>query len=239
MDPEQAETVYARIKRAIVCVDIPADYRLTAGEVVAKYGTDESSARQALEQLDREGLLEHEPDSGYRVTPVTLDDARELCAVRVLLEGEAASRAATRLEDVERLQDLEDLCQASYDPDNPQSIREFLRLNTRFHTTVAELGGNARLARMLAQVLEELERLFHIGLASTSRVDEVVHEHRDLVDAIVAGDANAAADIARSQAYAAQKMVVEALLTTEPSQRGTQRSLRVVSNHTRASNHGG
>ncbi len=211
----RTDDAYTQIKERIIDLRMAPGSSFSESGLAADIGIGKTPIREALVRLELEGLVEVIPRSGYRVSPVTLKDARDLLNLRALLEAEAARLAAGHAEDGESLRVLEELCQASYDPRDSVSIRRFLRANTEFHATIASVGGNRRLARTLRQVLEQLERLFHLGLALSSREDEVVHEHQDLVEAILRGDPGEAARIALAQCRTAQQMVVQALLSSE------------------------
>lgn len=145
---------------------------------------------------------------------MTLKDARDLLAVRTLLETEAAGLAAARIGDGRQLQALNELCRITYDPRDRSSIARFLEANTKFHATVAEAGGNERLADMLRTILDQLERLFHLGLALTTTSEEMVHEHQDLVRAIMSGNVAEARAVAEAQTRASQLMVLDGLLSS-------------------------
>ena len=129
---------------------------------------------------------------------------QDIFALRLLLETEGARLAAGRV-DGERLRRLDEICGAGYDPGNPESAAEFLRVNTEFHVTIAQASGNDRLASIVAQLLRDMERIFHV---------EMAHEHRDLVAALVAGDGEAAKRIDAEQIEASRKMVMDGLLSS-------------------------
>jgi DNA-binding GntR family transcriptional regulator len=205
---------YEHIKRRIIRLEILPGAAFTEAQVAAELGLSKTPVREALAQLRRERLVEIDFRSGCRAAPVTLKDTMELTAFRGLLEGEAASLAASRLADIAHLRALEKLCQSSYHEMDPASVDEFLERNTEFHCTVAHAGGNERLASVLEEVLHQLERLFRIGLLYTSRAIEIVHEHEDLLAAIKAGDAEGARAVAISQARASQKMILDGLLSS-------------------------
>jgi DNA-binding GntR family transcriptional regulator len=205
---------YRVIKRRLITLDIPAGALVTEAQLARDLQLSKTPVRDALTRLQSEGLVEVVGRHGYRAAPVTLKGTRDLMALRTLLEAEAAALAATQILDGGHLQTLNELCRVSYDPGDRASITRFLEANTVFHATVARAGGNARLADVLERVLDEAERLFHLGLSLTSRADEIVHEHQDLVKAIMSGDARLAREIAESQSRAAQAMVLDALLAS-------------------------
>jgi len=205
---------YQVLKRRLITLEIPAGGFFTEPQLARELALSKTPVREALARLQSEGLVEVAGRSGYRASPVTLKDTRDLMALRILLEGEAAALAATRIVDAGYLQTLNELCRVSYDPKDRASITNFLAANTRFHATVARAGGNDRLADVLERVLDQSERLFHLGLSLTSRAEEIVHEHQDLMKAIMSGDAKSAREIAVSQSRAAQAMVLDALLSS-------------------------
>jgi DNA-binding GntR family transcriptional regulator len=210
----RTETAYDQIRRRIIRLEIPPGGGFTEAQIAADLGLSKTPVREALAQLRRERLVQIDARSGCRAAPVTLKDTIDLAVFRGLLEGEAASLAAGRLTDMTQLQALERLCQASYRPDDPASIDDFLERNTSFHCTIARAGGNDRLAAALEDALQQMERLFRIGLMYSSRADEIIHEHTDLLDAIKSGDADAARSVALAQSRAAQKMIVDGMLSS-------------------------
>ena len=211
----RSHDAYIEIKGRILDLRMPPGSEFTEGELVADLGLSKTPIREALARLRQENLVQAIPRSGYRVSPVTVKDARDLMGLRLLLEGEAASLAATSGTDLARLKELQGLCDTSYDPGDRDSIVNFLAANHDLHVAIARLSGNRHLAEMLEQVLEQLQRVMHLGLTLTSRADEIVHEHRDLVDAILSGDGEQAREAAAVQARRAQQMVITALLSSD------------------------
>jgi DNA-binding GntR family transcriptional regulator len=66
---------------------------------------------------------------------------------------------------------------------------------------------------MMRDLLEQMERLFHVGLLLTDRNNEMHHERRELIEALKAGDADDAEAVAAAQIATSKTMVVNALLT--------------------------
>jgi DNA-binding GntR family transcriptional regulator len=213
--PTRTHEAYTALKRRIIDLTLPPGASFSEGELAMELGFSKTPVREALARLRQERLVEAVARSGYRVTPVTVKGAHDLFQLRALLEGEAAAIAADRGGEIDTLLELDDLCRASYDPDDQSSISAFLEANTRFHVTVAMIGGNDALAMMLQQVLEQLERLFHLGLALNSRGHEMVHEHQELLAAVKSGDPEAARRAATVQTGSSQLMVLNALLSSD------------------------
>jgi DNA-binding GntR family transcriptional regulator len=208
------EAAYQAIKRRIINLDMPPGMPFTEGQLAAELSLSKTPVRDALGWLQREGLVELPARCRYRVAPVTLNDVRDWFSLRILLEGEAA-RLAAQGTDAGQLQALVELSKIGYDPRDPASITQFLSANTRFHAIIARAGGNKRLAAALEQVLDHMERLYYLGLALTSRSDEIVREHQDLVRAIMRGDEELARKVVVAHTHASQIMVIDSLLSNK------------------------
>lgn len=209
--PRLTDTAYQALKRDILeCVVVPGA-EVTERQLGLRYGMGKAPLREALVRLAHEGLVQSIPRSGYRVTPVTIQDVQDIFGLRLLLEPAAARQAAGRI-DGQLLRQLNESCVAGYTPGDRASESAFLRANREFHVAIANASGNRRLARVLEQVLEGTERLFHMGLAVRDRTEEMKHEHEVLVSALLRGDADAAARATVDQVNAARTMVMDGIL---------------------------
>jgi len=190
--------------------------RLAPGETLSEAATADrlrlgkAPIRAALARLAEEGLVQAVPRRGWVVSLVTVRDIHEVFDLRLLLEPEAARRAAGRI-DTTALGRLDAVCAAGYRPGDPDSALGFLDANRAFHVAVAELSGNARLARQIGRLLDESTRMLVLGLSRRDRSGEMAHEHRALTEALAAGDPVAAAAIMQEQVAASRAMVLAAL----------------------------
>ncbi len=214
-DPPQplSEIAYSAIQRDIIRCRLAPGAEFTENVLAARYRIGKTPVRQALARLSLEGMVRILPRRGYLVAPISIKDVQDIFALRMLLETEVARLAAGRV-DEKRLRRLDEICSAGYDPADPDSAADFLRVNTEFHVTIAQATGNDRLARVVSELLREMERIFHVGLRIRNRSEEMAHEHRDLVDALVAGDGEAARQIEADQIRASQRMVMDGLLAS-------------------------
>lgn len=213
--PTRSAEAYAVLRQRILTLQLGPGQVFSESDACAWLGLSKAPVRDALANLRREGLVLSAPRSGYSVAPMTVKDARELFTLRTLLESEAAALAAGRGGDLDSLRELDALCRLQYDPEDPASVHRFLVVNSDFHLAVAELGGNLRLVEQLRRVIDQLERYMHLGLRLAHRGEEIVHEHRDLMAAIAAGDVARARALAAQQAHDSHRMVLDGLLSSD------------------------
>jgi DNA-binding GntR family transcriptional regulator len=202
-----ADEAYARIRRRIVGCDLAPGEQVTEGQLVETHGIGKTPVREALQRLAQEGLVQPIRRHGYRVAPITLRDVRDLFGLRLIIEPAAAELAVGRL-DVDHLRDI----QARYAACLLVDPTGAFPLNTAFHLASAQHSGNARLARTMAQLLSDSERLYNLGFRFRSPEFQFAHWHEELIEAFASGDPRRARDCAAAQVVDAQRMVVEALL---------------------------
>jgi DNA-binding GntR family transcriptional regulator len=213
-----SEYAYSIIRKRLVTLAIPPGEPFSEGQLATELQISKTPVREALSRLQHEGLVEVEPRTGYRATPVTVGSAKDLLSLRILLEGEAAALAATRLRDgttdpalVDMIADLSKL---TYDPDDRASIWHYLETNTQFHVGIAQIGGNQYLTDALVRVFILCERLLHAGMALTTRQRDVLHDHEEIFMGVTSGDPDRARAIAVRQAEIGRNLIVDALLSS-------------------------
>jgi DNA-binding GntR family transcriptional regulator len=216
--PSRTHEAYLEIKRRILQLDLLPGATFSEGDLATEMGLSRTLVREALGWLRQDGFVVVVARSGYTVKAVTLKDARDLFHVRSLLEGSSAALAAERAVDVDVLVELERGCPSTYDRDEPLSIVALLDSNTELHLELARLGGNAVLASMLEHVLERLQRMFHLALVNAPRATEMVHDHHELFSAVRERDPERALAVASAHAMTSERMVIEALLSSDAVQ---------------------
>lgn len=208
-----SDAAYVEVRTDILRCVLEPGRQLTEQELAERYGYGKAPIRTALTRLRHERLVESTPRRGWAVAPITLRDVRELFQIRLILEPPAARLAAGRLDEA-HLHEFETAVQRGYSPGDPASQASFLEANRRFHLTVAEASGNHRLADVINQVLEEVGRVLHLGLAMDDYGDRFQHEHQDLIQALVAGDGDAAEQLTHDAIRGGEEMALEAVLNT-------------------------
>ena len=211
--PLLTDRAYERIRHEIITCAIAPGTEISEPQLCAPFDLGKAPVRMALIRLAHDGLVRAFPRRGYMVMPVTVKDIHDIFELRLMLEPAAARMAAGKV-DTQRLRTLDDVCRAGYQSDDARSITRFLDANNAFRVAIAQATGNARLAAMIAQLLDQMTRLLHLGLGLRNRSHEMQRENRALLKALAQGDGETAERISREQLESSRNMVLSAILTS-------------------------
>ena len=207
-----ADAAYELIKRDIVHCELQPGSQVTEEQLGERYEVGRAGVRAALKRLYQEKLVTLQR-RGYFIAPITIKHVHDVFQLRSMLEPTAARHAAGRI-DRELIQRLDELCQAHYKPGDPRSAESFLSLNTEFHLAIAGATGNELLRDTLASLFDKVERVHHLGHITHDRNEEAHQEHRELVEALSAGDGDAAERFMTTQIEAARAFVIDAMVSS-------------------------
>lgn len=208
-----ADAAYELIKRDIVRCELEPGRQVTEEQLAKRYGVGRAAVRAALKRLFQEQLIQNVTLHRYVIAPITLKHVNELFELRLLLEPAAASRAAGRIDDA-MLRTLQELGGARYCVGDHASAADFLGANTEFHARIAELSGNALLASTIRDLLDKVERVHHMSHLLHDRNEEAFHEHQELLEVLVAGDGERAAQVMADQIQAAKRFILDAMISS-------------------------
>jgi DNA-binding GntR family transcriptional regulator len=164
--------------------------------------------------LQAEGLVDAIPNRGAMVRVHTPEDLEDLYALRALLEGYAARRAGARITD-EQLDALRESCDRFDELDSERELRELVRENMVFHSTILDIAGSSRLAAMVRRVIELplVYRSYIWYSPDQKRISG--HYHRQIVNALSVRDPERAELIMKEHVFEARDLLV-ARLRTDP-----------------------
>ena len=178
------ERIVERLRDAILTGDLPAKTRLREPDLAQRLAVSRTPLREAIRQLEAEGLVSTVPRGGAFVTTVTPQDLEETYAIRAVLEGLAARQAAGRV-DPEQAAGLRALLDEL--GQKTANYRVYHEAAGRFHEAIFDLAGNKRLQAMYEALTRQVERLRKVSLAVGKRPDTSLREHRRIADAILRG----------------------------------------------------
>jgi DNA-binding GntR family transcriptional regulator len=203
---------YQLIKEDIVNCTLGPGQFIAQINLAGKYKVGLTPVREALRQLVTEGFVQPVPRLGYIVSPVTARDVEEIFEMRLILETSSVRLAATRGAEME-LRNLVEAANFSYTYKDRQSYSSFLEKNKEFHLGIASIAKNFRLVQQISKIMDELARVFHMGLDIRDSAEEMREDHIVLAESLLQRDANLAERLVRSEILLSRERVVEALKT--------------------------
>ncbi|MNK90484.1 putative HTH-type transcriptional regulator YdfH [compost metagenome] len=178
--------------------------RLVENTLSQELGVSRIPVREALRALAAEGLVKIEPRRGASVARLSPNIAREMVEVRATLEGLNAKLAAQR-RDPALILEIEKVLKEGNDAVNSGQTERFVELNSRFHELLGNIAANSVLQDMMRSLRERTGLLFAPANLSRARVNW--DEHAQILQAVIAGDADLAALLATRHVFSAAKAV--------------------------------
>ena len=209
------DEVYERIRTEIVSCILRHGSQVQEGELAERYGVSKSPIRDALLRLQEQDLIEVLPRKGYRVKPVSITEVREMYEMRQLLERSCVAR----LVEYGSESDLRSLDIYRHMPANID-LESWVSHNRQFHTALANLCGNSRLARVTRETIAQFDRLIfaqfdrsiqanaNAGQYEIAILQSFVDEHAQIIDAIQRRDKRQAVALIRAHVRSSQDMLL-------------------------------
>ena len=194
--------VVDELRQSIVSGRLVPGTRLIERELVAHLGVSRTVVREALRQLESEGLISLDDGRGPAVRALTLAEAQELYGIRAVLEGLAARLCAERADarHLKRLQQTVQDTAAAYAAGNPDAI---IRAKNLLYEALLDGAGNSTLSAMLASLHGRISRWRAMGLShpgrSPRRSAQSVSALRRVVAAIEKRDGDRAEALMRAE----------------------------------------
>jgi GntR family transcriptional regulator, rspAB operon transcriptional repressor len=136
--------VYEYVREKIFSGEISPGQRLIEAKVAKEIGTSRTPVREALHNLQKDGLIESIPRVGYRVRPISKEEVIQICKIREALEIIAANWAMERSHSTL----VEELTRNILDSEEKIAmgdVHSFADLDAQFHETIARLSGSSHI----------------------------------------------------------------------------------------------
>jgi DNA-binding GntR family transcriptional regulator len=194
LDIPLGELAKRRIISGIQSGEFLPNHRIPEREICEALDISRTPVREAIRQLQTEGILVVKPLLGVVVVKLSVQQITEVYAIRNILEGFACNQAARFASDSEVIimENILELAEQKTD-----DISAFEHLGKKFHKTIYGAARN----QYVLQVLETLEVTFSLLPGSTyqveGRIQQAIADHRGLLEAIKIHDGEAAEQLAR------------------------------------------
>ena len=185
------ESVFFALEEEILSGKLKRGETLTEISLSQRLGVSRTPIRGALSRLGDEGLVEIHPNRGAVVVGIGDEELQDIYKIRIRLEGLASAEAAVRISesDLARLRHSVELSEFYIAKRDAEHLKE---LDSEFHSIIYEASGNRLLCKTLSELHRNIQFYRKRSLALGDRLEKSVGEHREILDAIERGDAEAA-----------------------------------------------
>lgn len=203
--PAEAAPIERRSARTVVLerltawierVELEPGEPINDGELAQQLGVSRTPVREALQILEQRGLVEMQPGKLTRITDTTPADVARVYAPLGTLEGLAAELGTPHAtaDDVEEMRAHNERLLAAVEADDPSGAGDADR---NFHHVLVRLADNPYVANALTTLLSHTRRLEALYFRDKKPGRESYRDHKQIIAAVAAGDAAAAAEKTR------------------------------------------
>ena len=207
--------VFQSIREDILSGRYEQNPELKEAAIGAELGVSRTPVREALRQLELEGLVTIIPNRGAYVNMITAKDVQDIYVIRSMLEGLCA-RWATQSITAEQLDSMEEtLCLSEYHT-SKKNYEKLYELDSLFHEQLYEAGGSRILNHILSDFHDYVKMVRKATISTSSRSVTSTEEHRAIFEAIKEKDPDKAEALAKEhvkhtiesiQAYGLEKIL--------------------------------
>ncbi len=206
--PRSTPAMVAEVLReAILRGILVGGQQLRQEEIARQLGISHIPVREALRQLEAEGLVRLRPYRGFEVCELSPEEVQELYEIRIPLECQALRLAIPHItrEDLRRAEEILDAIDAEDDP------LVWSRLNTEFHTVLYAPSRRQRLLGLIRTLRTNVDRYLRLYISVMQRKKHSQREHREILRAVRRGDVSAAVSALEEHLGIACRLLVDYL----------------------------
>lgn len=214
--PTMAVAIANNLRDRILRFDIPQGSQLRQDSLASEFGASRIPVREALLQLEGEGLVEQQAHKGYKVTKLSVKEMEELFDLREIIETDLLARAIPRMtdEDIGNAREVER--QFDETLSKGTEVATWGSLNWELHSTLYWPAQRDRTMRFLHNLHRSTDRYLRIQLnMNEMHIQRAQNEHRQLVDLCASGDTDAACQLLSQHLVGARDDLMRLLDNTD------------------------
>lgn len=154
-------------------------------------GVSRTPIREAIRQLELEGLVQSIPNKGVFVQGVSAQDIEDIYTIRMMIEGLAARWATEKMTD-EELVELKEALELEEFYTTKNDIQHLLQFDSRFHEIIFRASKSKPLMHTLSTFHHYVQRARNVSFSDPERARKVLEEHRAILQALMERDAEKA-----------------------------------------------
>lgn len=205
----KTEKVYRILREDIVERRLLPGQRLVERELIEKLGVSKTPVREALARLKKDGFVEGNSRQSASVIRISRKDVAEIYNLREVLEGLAATCVADKITP-EKAEELLSNIRLSENCVRENNLKEYTRLDLKFHNLVEIISENKRLYEMMQYLRYQVKVLMTTSITLPGRGVKVsLSEHKKIVEAIINQNPNLAGRMAKKHVRKTSKAVLD------------------------------
>ncbi len=192
--------VFQSMKENIINGVYKEGEELRENTIAKELGVSRTPVREALRQLELEGLVRITPNKGACVTGITGKDVKDIYAVRSMLEGLCARWATEHITDaqLEELEEIILLSEFHVNRDKKEPTQAVTELDGKFHEVLYEASNSRILKHVLSDFHKYVRMARKASVAKQERAEKSIEEHKLILQAIKDKDADLAESLANA-----------------------------------------
>ena len=190
------DVVFNTLRQGILTGELKPGERLMEIHLANKLGVSRTPIREAIRKLELEGLVTMIPRRGAEVAQITEKSLRDVLEVRRALDALSVELACDRIND-EELAALGKACESFEKAVSTGDPKKIAQADVEFHNIIVKAAGNTRLVQLINNLSEQMYRYRFEYIKDVSTHEQLIAEHRILVDCIRNKDKATAAKTAK------------------------------------------
>jgi len=208
------DQVYQVIKMRIIDQYYKPGQWLQENDVATQLNVSRSPVRAALKSLVHDGLVIELPNKGVFVREFSPQDIRDIFDMRSMMESFAITSSPHNLQNT-LIETLNTLVAQLVESHRQDDLNRYIKLDTRLHDTIIELGGNSLLSSTYHQLRSMLQPFRVYSLLGKKRFDDSVEEHHSIVRCICTGDIEKAIQVNKQHLTLARDAILSYMASKE------------------------
>jgi len=181
------QKIYDHLREQLLSGEIPPHQHLIETKIAKEIGTSRTPVREALHNLELEGLIESIPRVGYIVKSIKETEVEEICEIRKAIE-EVATRRAIEKAPQRLVEELRKNISISEEKAIHGDQKSFIDLDAQFHEIITKMSGSKRLQELAQTLRRHMLRYRIQSIYLMDNVLRAIDGHKGILEAIEKGD---------------------------------------------------
>lgn len=212
-DTPLRDLVFMTLRKAILMGNLRPGDRLLEEHLSERMGVSRTPIREAIRKLELEGLVNMVPRCGASVASINASKVKDVLEVRGALDELAIRLACDHIteDQIQRLNEAKLRFENTTTGSSIASIARIVDADIKFHDIIIEASGNEKLVQMMTNLSESIYRYRYECLKDSNIYEELIEEHREMYESIVAKDIERAVLSARNHIEQQKKVIISKL----------------------------